>query len=108
MKKGNAIRNDVRSTHHGKRYIKNHDIGTEDTKKNISSVLYEESEHTRKNIRTEKMYEGLFIDLLDRLSMDLKFDYVLKSSARGYGSLDSKNGNWSGIIRELVHRVMYY
>ena len=108
MKKENAIRNDVRSTHHGKRYKKNHNTGTEDTKKNISSVLYGKSEHTRKNIKTEKMYEGLFIDLLDRLSMDLKFDYVLKSSAGGYGSLDSKNGNWSGMIRELVHRVMDY
>ena len=108
MKKENAIRNDVRSTHHGKQYKKIHNIGTEDTKKNISSMLYRKSEHTRKYIKTEKMYEGLFIDLLDRLSMDLKFEYVLKSSARGYGSLDSKNGNWSGIIRELVHRVMDY
>ena len=108
MKKRNVIRNDARSNHHGKRYIKNHDIGTEDTKKNISSVLYSKSEEKRQNVRTDKMYEGLFIDLLDRLSMDLKFKYVLKSSARGYGSLDSKNGNWSGIIRELVHRVMDY
>ena len=108
MKKGNAIKNDVRSTHHGKRYIKNHDVGTEIAKKNISSSLYTKSEQIRNNIRTEKMYEGLFIDLLDRLSIDLKFKYVLKSSTRGYGSLDSKNGNWSGIIRELVHRVMDY
>ena len=53
MKKGNAIRNDVGSTHHGKRYIKNHDIGTEDTKKNISSVLYSKSEEKRQNVRTE-------------------------------------------------------
>ena len=108
MKKENAIRNDVRSTHHGKRYKKNHDVGREDTKKNISSVLYRKSEHTRNNIKAEKMYQGLFIDLLDRLSIDLKFKYVLKSSTRGYGSLDSKNGNWSGIIRKLVHRVMDY
>ena len=106
MKKGNAIKNDIRSTHHGKQYIKNHDIGMEMTKNNISSMPYTKSEMIRNNIKTEKMYEGLFIDLLDRLSMDLKFKYVLKSSARGYGSLDSKNGNWSGIIRELVHRVM--
>ena len=50
-------------------------------------------------------FEGFLIDILDRLSEDLDFEYAIKPNSRGYGMLDRTSGNWSGLIGQLVERV---
>ena len=51
------------------------------------------------------MFEGLLVDILNRLAIDLNFRYVMRTSSKLYGSLDVRSGNWSGIIGQLVNRV---
>ena len=51
------------------------------------------------------MYEGLLVDILNRLATDLNFKYVIRTNSKSHGSLDITSGNWSGIIGQLVSRV---
>ena len=67
------------------------DLATE----NIESEIFSESD----------LYEGFLIDILNRLATDLNFRYVIRANSKSYGSLDSRSGNWSGIIGQLVSRV---
>ena len=67
------------------------DLATE----NFESEIFSESDS----------YEGFLIDILNRLATDLNFKYVIRSNSKLYGSLDSRSGNWSGIIGQLVSRV---
>ena len=51
------------------------------------------------------MYEGLCIDLMDKLSELMGFSYRLKIVEDGrYGGQD-EDGNWMGLIGDLVNRV---
>jgi hypothetical protein len=88
-----------------KRYIKNSDIQAGAKHMNMSPSS-EFTIHQRKEMDIEEdIYEGLLIDILNNLSNDLKFNYVLRTESRHYGSLDNISGNWSGIIGQLVDRV---
>lgn len=50
-------------------------------------------------------YSGFCIDLLDELAKILKFTYELYVSPDGkYGS-ETENGNWNGMIAELLNEV---
>ena len=60
---------------------------------------------TNESLLAEDLYEGLLIDILNRLAKDLNFNYVLRANSWSYGSLDETSGNWSGIIGQLVERV---
>ena len=49
-------------------------------------------------------YQGFLKDLLDQLSEDLEFDYVINEDLiHGFPSTD---GNWTGLIGSLVDRVI--
>ena len=51
------------------------------------------------------MYEGLCIDLMDKLSELMGFSYTLRTVEDGrYGGQD-EDGNWMGLIGDLVNRV---
>ena len=51
------------------------------------------------------MYRGLCIDLMDKLSELMGFSYTLKIVEDGrYGGQD-EDGNWMGLIGDLVNRV---
>lgn len=47
-------------------------------------------------------YEGFCVDLLDEISKRRQFNYSIRVVST-YGKL--KNGEWSGIVRELIDRV---
>ena len=87
----------------GKRYIKN--IDTYAGVKNMNSSFSSEFSVRREPSFKEDMYEGLLIDILNKLAKDLNINYVLRANAGDYGSLDNISGNWSGIIGQLVERV---
>ena len=51
-------------------------------------------------------YEGLCIDLINRLSQDLHFKYNLTLVPDGrYGNLDEKTKRWNGMVGELIAGV---
>lgn len=53
-------------------------------------------------------YEGLCIDLIKRLSKDIKFKYNLSIVADGkYGSYDKTTKRWTGIVGELIDEVRF-
>ena len=47
--------------------------------------------------------EGFYKDLIDMLSADLDFQYKIRVS-KSYGGQD-ENGNWTGVMRNLVNKV---
>ncbi len=52
-------------------------------------------------------FEGYLIDLIQKISEELKFDYNLYESPDGnYGSSNA-DGTWNGMINELIIGVRY-
>ena len=52
----------------------------------------------------ESRFEGFLVDLLDELSKDVGFQFVIEENSK-YGNLDPHSGNWSGVIGKLVNKV---
>ncbi|XP_055955911.1 ionotropic receptor 25a isoform X2 [Patella vulgata] len=53
---------------------------------------------------TKAKYEGYCIDLLDRISFLLDFEYdIYESPDKLYGAMDD-DGNWNGAIKELIDK----
>ena len=50
-------------------------------------------------------YEGLIPDMLEKLSDKLDFDYELVKVADGKYGQKASNGDWNGMIGEVVDRV---
>ncbi|RDD40176.1 Glutamate receptor ionotropic, kainate 1 [Trichoplax sp. H2] len=70
---------------------------------NVTSVLLTPFtvEKTGDNLVGNDRYEGFMVDLLNRLSQDLKFKYELHLVPDGqYGAY--RNGSWDGMIKELL------
>ena len=54
-----------------------------------------------------KDYQGLCIDLMDKLSEVMGFTYTISIvEDRRFGGQD-ENGNWMGLVGDLVNRVSY-
>ena len=52
------------------------------------------------------LYEGFCIDLLDKISTMLNFNYtVVKSPNNAYGTCKDGFKNCNGMVRELVEKV---
>jgi len=52
-------------------------------------------------------FRGFCIDLLDQLAKLLKFDFVIKLVDDGkYGAPVGQNGEWNGMVRELIDKVL--
>ena len=51
------------------------------------------------------MYEGLCIDLMDKLSELMGFSYTLKIVKDGKFGGQDEDGNWMGLIGDLVNHV---
>ena len=49
-------------------------------------------------------YEGLLIDLVHKLAVDLGFDPVFRAAAEK-GHLDKKRGNWTGGLGMIISGV---
>ena len=84
-----------------KRFIRNTDV--ESTEKN--TFLNSDRDTNRDPVFETESFEGFLIDILDHLAHDLNFEYKIKPNTRGYGMLDTKSGNWSGLVGQLVERV---
>ena len=67
--------------------------------------LNSDGDSNRDAVLGTESFEGFLIDILDRLSHDLDFEYKIRPNTWGYGMLDRKSGNWSGLVGELVERV---
>ena len=52
-----------------------------------------------------KIYQGLCIDLMDRLSEMMGFSYTLKTVQDGRFGGQDEDGNWLGLVGDLVNRV---
>ena len=52
----------------------------------------------------DPIYEGFLMDLLEELSKDVGFQFVVEENSK-YGSHDAESGNWTGMIGKLVNKV---
>ena len=60
-----------------------------------------------KTTNSSRRYEGYLIDLIEKIAEDLKFEYELyEVPDEQFGAMDD-NGEWNGLIRELIDRVCY-
>jgi len=51
-------------------------------------------------------FKGFCIDLLEEIAKVLKFDYVIKLVEDDkYGAPVGPNGEWNGMVRELIDKV---
>ena len=51
-------------------------------------------------------FEGYCVDLLERISKELDFEYELYLVPDGkYGDKDSDDKSWNGMVREIVNGV---
>lgn len=51
-------------------------------------------------------YSGLCIDLLNNLSQALNFDYTIYDVPDGKMGYIDENGEWSGVVNELMEKVI--
>ena len=53
-------------------------------------------------------FKGFCIDLLEEIAQVLKFDYIIKLVDDGkYGAPVGPNGEWNGMVRELIDQVLF-
>jgi len=52
------------------------------------------------------MYEGVCIDLMDKLSELMGFTYTISLVADGkYGAFDETTNTWTGLVKHLIDHV---
>ena len=71
-------------------------------KKDLSGVPPE----TIARMSFAEKYEGYVVDLIKKLSQDVKFKYemyIVEDEA--YGAFDEKTGLWNGMIKDLIDHV---
>lgn len=57
--------------------------------------------------KTGVPYTGYLIDLIQKISDELKFEYELyEVPDKQFGAVD-ENGEWNGLIRELIDKVCF-
>lgn len=67
-------------------------------KKNISSTYWQP-------LSPNALYEGYIVDLLDHLSQVIGFKYRLVPVTDGQFGYKSADGNWNGMVGELINGV---
>nr|CAD7394804.1 unnamed protein product [Timema cristinae] len=65
--------------------------------------------HHDKNYTGNARFYGFCVDLLDRLSRDVGFDYILDLVPdKKYGAQDPDTGEWNGMVLQLIkHEIPY-
>lgn len=54
-------------------------------------------------------FEGYAIDLIDKISEDLRFNYTLKLVPDGrYGSYNENTKEWDGMMGELLQQASFW
>ncbi|GFT22206.1 glutamate receptor [Trichonephila clavipes] len=60
------------------------------------------------NLQENDRFYGFCIDLLQKIAERLEFEYVIELVPdRKYGAVDPSNGEWNGMVRELLVKVSY-
>lgn len=64
--------------------------------------------HSNDGFEEGAVYEGFCIDLLRLVARHVGFEYRLALVPDGkYGVLDPKTGEWNGIVRQLIDKVIH-
>jgi glutamate receptor, ionotropic, invertebrate len=51
-------------------------------------------------------FYGFCVDILDRVSQEVGFDYILDLVVdRKYGAQDPETGEWNGMVKQLMQHV---
>ncbi|XP_074042749.1 glutamate receptor ionotropic, kainate 2 isoform X2 [Leptinotarsa decemlineata] len=59
--------------------------------------------HSGKNFTGNNRFYGFCIDILERVSQEVGFDYLLDLVPdRKYGAHDQQTGSWNGMVRQLI------
>lgn len=59
-----------------------------------------------KNYTGNARFYGFCVDLLDRISHEVGFNFILNLVKDGkYGAQDRNTGEWNGIVGELIKNV---
>ncbi|VEN55715.1 unnamed protein product [Callosobruchus maculatus] len=62
--------------------------------------------HAGKNFTGNSRFYGFCVDVLDRISKQVGFDYLLDLVRDGkYGARDPQSGAWNGMVMELMQHV---
>lgn len=62
--------------------------------------------HYSKNRTGNERFYGFCVDILDRISREVGFDYILDLVPdRKYGAKDPQTGEWNGMVAELMKHV---
>ena len=67
------------------------------------NLVSQEAPYVVRDKQTGK-YRGFCIDLLDLIAEKRKFNYSIYDVGT-YGTFNSKNETWNGVMAELIHRV---
>ncbi len=60
-----------------------------------------------KSLSTNNQFEGFCIDLLEKIASMCNFSYKIKLVDDGYHGSLMENGKWSGIVGELIEKVIF-
>ena len=59
-----------------------------------------------KNYTGNNRFYGFCVDLLNKISSNAGFDYILELSPEGvYGAVNPATGEWNGIVKQLMSGV---
>lgn len=59
-----------------------------------------------KNYTGNARFYGFCVDILDRVSQEVGFDYILDLVVdRKYGAQDPETGEWNGMVKQLMQHV---
>ena len=62
--------------------------------------------HYGKNYTGNSRFYGFCVDILDRVSQEVGFNYILKTSPDSrYGAKDAITQEWNGMVYELMRHV---
>lgn len=62
--------------------------------------------HSGKNFTGNSRFYGFCIDILERVSREVGFDYLIDLVPdRKYGACDPETGRWNGMVLELIQHV---
>ena len=71
-------------------------------KKDLTGIPME----TQERMSFREKYEGFVVDLIQKLSQEVKFKYEMYLVAdKKYGNYDEKTGSWTGLIKDLRDHV---
>ena len=80
------------------------------THTHIASYIYIQAEpfiYVTRDENGDEVFEGLCIDLLNKLSDKMGFDYTISLVADGQYGGQLEDGSWTGLVGDLTRRVSH-